>query len=108
MIETWSSRLTRDEAFEAMREAKVPVAPVRNLEEVRTDPHLHERGMLNWMSHPTLGKIVLPSSPIRYSEYQRHEVDFFPEPGEHNEAIYLDQLGLSNEELDELRLAGVV
>ena len=108
MIEQWSCRLSRDEAFRTMREAKVPVAPVRNLEEVRTDPHLHERGMLNWMSHPALGEIVLPSSPIRYSEYQLHEVEFFPEPGEHNEAVYLDQLGLGNQELDDLRLAGVV
>ena len=77
-IEAWSSSLGRDEAFTQMRDAKIPVAPVRNLEEVRTDPHLHERGMLNWMTHPEIGEIVLPSSPIRYSDYEPHDVTFFP------------------------------
>jgi crotonobetainyl-CoA:carnitine CoA-transferase CaiB-like acyl-CoA transferase len=108
MIEAWSSTLPRDEAFHAMRDAKIPVAPVRDLEEVRTDPHLHERGMLNWMTHPQMGEIVLPSSPIRYSEYDRHEVVFFPEPGADNTSVYGDQLGLDEKELDSLRVAGVI
>jgi crotonobetainyl-CoA:carnitine CoA-transferase CaiB-like acyl-CoA transferase len=108
MIETWSSTLPRDEAFAAMRAAKVPVAPVRNLEEVRTDPHLHARGMLRWMTHPEMGEIVLPSSPIRYSDYDPHEVAFFPEAGADNAEIYGDRMGISETELEALRTAGVI
>ncbi len=108
MIEAWSSELPRDQAFAAMRDANIPVAPVRNLEEVRTDPHLHERGMLNWMTHPEIGEIVLPSSPIRYSEYQRHELVFFPDPGADNRAVYVEQLGLEEAELASLQEASVI
>jgi CoA:oxalate CoA-transferase len=108
IIEAWSSALPRDVAFAAMREAKVPVAPVRNLEEVRTDPHLHARGMLRWMTHPALGEIVLPSSPIRYSEYDPHDVVFFPEPGADNDRIYGGRLGLSAVEIEALAADGVI
>jgi CoA:oxalate CoA-transferase len=108
LIEAWSSSLPRDAAYAAMREAKVPVAPVRNLEEVRTDPHLHARGMLRWMTHPEIGEVVLPSSPIRYSEYDPQEVTFFPEPGADNQQVYGDELGLTERERQELRDAGVI
>jgi len=91
-----------------MREAKVPVAPVLDLEEVRTDPHLHARGMLRWMTHPALGDIVLPSSPIRYSEYDPHQVAFFPEPGVDNARVYGGRLGLSDVEIDTLAAEGVI
>jgi CoA:oxalate CoA-transferase len=108
MIEAWSNTLPRDQAFAAMRDAKIPVAPVRDLEEVRTDPHLHQRGMLNWMTHPELGEIVLPSSPIRYSDYEPHELKFFPAPGADNRAIYVDELGIEADEFASLVEANVI
>ena len=45
---------------------RVPCAPVRTLVEVVNDPHLHQRGMLQWIDHPELGRIVVQSSPMRY------------------------------------------
>ncbi len=54
------------ELFELLLKHRVPCAPVRTLEDVVTDPHLHERGMLQWVEHPTLGRIVVPGSPMRY------------------------------------------
>lgn len=108
LIEAWSCTLPRDAAFAALRTAKVPVAPVRSLEEVRSDPHLHARGMLKRLQHPELGEVVLPSSPIRYSDYDGHEVTFFPPAGAHNVAIYGDLLGLEEAELEDLAADGVI
>lgn len=108
MIEAWSKTLTRDEAYQQMRDARVPVAPVRNIEEVRTDPHLHERGMLTTMNHPDLGELVMPSSPIRYSDYDKTDVVFFPEVGAHNQDVYSDWLGLSAEQVEALAEAAVI
>ena len=102
MIESWSSTLSRNDAYRQMREARVPVAPVRNIEEVRTDPHLHERGMLSWMHHPELGDLVMPSSPIRYSDYATTDVTFFPQVGAHNRDVYRDWLRLDENEIARL------
>lgn len=108
LIETWSKRLPRDEAYAAMRAARVPVAPVRNLEEARTNAHLHERGMLQWKTHEEIGEVVLPGSPIRYSDYESSEVTFFPKAGEHTVAVFSDWLGLGEQKLAELLAAGVI
>ena len=84
------------------------MAPVRNLEEVKRDPHLHERGMLNNMVHEIIGEVVLPSSPIRYSEYESPPLSFFPEIGAHNDEIYGSWLGLDDSQLTELRSSKVI
>lgn len=108
MIESWSIKHSREEAFRLLREAKVPVAPVKTLDEVYRDPHLLARGALNTMTHPQLGEVNLPTSPIRYSDYDRLDVEFYPEPGQHNEQVYGDQLGLSAVTLEDYRKRGII
>jgi crotonobetainyl-CoA:carnitine CoA-transferase CaiB-like acyl-CoA transferase len=39
---------------------------VRTLVEVVNDPHLHERGSLQWIDHPEYGRIVVPTTPLRF------------------------------------------
>ncbi len=108
MIEAWSAELSRDEAFSAMRDAKVPVAPVKTLDEVYEDPHLLARGMLKHMQHPLLGGINLPTAPIRYSDYSSPALSFYPEPGADNKAIYGERLGLTGDAIDALASDGVI
>lgn len=107
MINAWSVERTRDEAYKELRENRVPVAPIRTIDEVRNDPHLHERGMLRYRTHDLLGEIVLPASPIRFSDYDLTEPEFFPEIGAHNDEIY-GGLNLSPEDLQRLRSSGVI
>lgn len=107
MINAWSVERTRDEAYKELRENRVPVAPIRTIDEVRDDPHLHERGMLRYRTHDLLGEIVLPASPIRFSDYDLTEPEFFPEIGAHNDEIY-GGLNLSPEDLQRLRSSGVI
>ena len=102
MIESWSRGLTREKAYRQMRDSRVPVAPIRDLEEVRTDPHLHERGMLNHMSHPDMGDIVLPGSPVRFSDYDSSTIHFYPEVGADNREVYGTWLGYSEADVDRL------
>ena len=107
MINAWSAELTRDEAYQVLRAARVPVAPIRTLKEVQADPHLHERGMLHYKTHDLLGEVVLPTSPIRFSDYDITEPEFFPEVGANNEEIYA-ALDLSEQEIADLKSAGVI
>lgn len=107
MINAWTVERTRDEAYAELSANRIPVAPIRTLDEVRTDPHLHERGMLRYKTHELLGEVVLPSSPIRFSDYDSTEPEFFPEVGAHNEEVY-GALELSPEEIEKLKTAGVI
>ena len=107
MINAWTVERTRDEAYEQLRAHRIPVAPIRTLDEVRLDPHLHERGMLQHKTHELLGDVVLPTSPIRFSDYESPELAFFPEVGAHNQEVY-SALDLSDEEIERLSAEGVI
>ena len=107
LINKWSVEQTREGAYEALRANRVPVAPIRTLDEVSSDPHLHERGMLRYKTHDLMGEVVLPTSPIRFSEYDSTEPEFFPEVGAHNEEVY-GALDLSHGEIEKLKSAGVI
>ena len=108
MISAWTRTRTKDEAYMTLRENKIPVAPVRDVAEVMNDAHMHERGMLHRMSHPYIGDIVLPSSPIRLSEFPPVPLEFFHEPGADNAEVLADWIGMGADEVAALAKEGVV
>lgn len=108
MISAWTRTQTRDEAYEKMKAARLPIGAVRDVEEVMHDPHLHARGMLNTMQHPYMGEVVLPSSPLRLFDYETSPLQFFPEPGADGRAVLNELLGLSDGDLDDLASSGVI
>ena len=108
MINDWCKNLSMDDAFQIMRDAKIPVAPIRNIESVRDDPHMHQRGMLHKMAHPYMGDLVIPSSPIRLSEYDTSELQLFPEAGADTAAVLTDWLGYDSGKVAELSANGVI
>jgi len=108
VVTEWTSRLGKAEIFAAARKHRIPSAPVRDLIEVMNDPHMHERGMLEWIDHPELGRIVVPTSPLRYHGADKVPTVPSPDLGQDNAAIYGDWLGLSAEELAELTRDGVI
>jgi len=108
LVSDWTMSHTRAEIFTATSKFKIPCAPVRDLEEVMNDPHMHGRGMLEVVDHYDYGPIVLPNSPLRFHGTDKVPTQVSPRVGEHNNEIYGELLGLSAGELDKLRGAGVI
>jgi CoA:oxalate CoA-transferase len=104
----WTRKLTSQEIFEITKRYRVPCSPVRNLREVMTDPHMHDRGMLEWIDHPFLGRIVVPTTPLRLHGAPRVATVPSPSLGEHNAEIYSEWLGLSATEIEKLKTDGVI
>ena len=108
LVIAYTSRYPRDELLESLRDARVPCAPVRDLGEVVSDVHLHERGMLQEIDHPELGPLTVPHSPLRYDGVERMALTPSPSLGEHNAEILRDWLGLDDDEIDELTRTEVI
>ena len=66
LVSSFTKQYNKQDLFALLMKHRVPCAPVRTLMEVVNDPHLHQRGMLQWIDHPELGRIVVQSSPMRY------------------------------------------
>ena len=109
VVRTWTRVNTRAEIFAATSEAKVPCAPVRDIEEVMLDPHMHERGSLEWVDHYDYDDpVVLPNSALRVHGANKVPTAPSPRVGEHNRDIYGGLLNLSDLELEELDAEGVI
>lgn len=57
-------KLPKDALFERLMAHRVPCAPVRELDEVVHDEHLHATGMLQWQQHPQYGEVLAHGSPL--------------------------------------------
>ena len=104
----WTMAHTRAEIFAATSRFKIPCAPVRDIEEVMNDPHMHGRGMLEHRNHYDYGEVVLPNSPLRFHGTDKVPTTDSPRVGEHNEAIYNELLGLTPDDLKKLHAAGAI
>jgi len=107
-ISAWTRTLPKIEIFAIARERRIPLAPVRNVDEVMRDPHMHERGMLEWIDHDEIGRIVVPNTPLRLHGADKVPTTPSPKLGQHNDEIYGGVLGLSPAEIAELRADGVI
>ncbi|WP_342644231.1 CaiB/BaiF CoA transferase family protein [Rhodoligotrophos ferricapiens] len=107
-ITAWTSTRTREELYDRLRKHRVPCAPVRDLDEVVHDPHLHERGMLRNVEHPLLGPLVLPTTPLRFDGKAPPEIEPSKTLGADNDEVYRDFLGLDAKEIEQLRKEGVI
>ncbi len=108
VVTGWTSTLGKAEVVAAAKRYKIPVAAVRNAIEVMNDPHMHERGMLQRIDHPSLGSIIVPNSPLRLHGSDKVEPIPSPSLGQHNMEVYGGWLGLGLDGVDALRRAGAI
>jgi crotonobetainyl-CoA:carnitine CoA-transferase CaiB-like acyl-CoA transferase len=108
VVSAWTSTRTKAEVAATLKQFRVPCAPVRNAIEVMNDPHMHQRGMLQHIDHPSLGDVILPNSPLRLHGADRTEAVPSPSLGQHNQEVYGDWLGLGAEGVEALQRDGAI
>jgi len=87
----------------ALEAAEIPCGPINTFDQVFAGPQVQAREMLIEMEHPTIGKLPLVGSPLKFSETQ---VDYkLPPPrlGEHTEEVLKELLGYSGNQIAELK-----
>ncbi len=94
--------------FELLMGHRVPCAPVRDLDEVINDEHMHARRALEWVEHPLYGRVCLPNSPLRFDGVEPMAIRPSGPLGRDNEEVYGEWLGLSRSELVKLQAEEVI
>ncbi|HKV56188.1 MAG TPA: CoA transferase [Candidatus Binataceae bacterium] len=109
IIEEWLAGLPANEiAIEALREARIPVAPVLSVEQAMNHPHLVERQTVQKVHDRVLGDFQIPGFPLRFSAHPERLALDAPLLGEHNTKILRDYLDYSGERISGLERAGVL
>ena len=92
----------KQDLFDLLMRHRVPCAPVRKLDEVVHDAHMHERGALEWVDHPMYGRVCLMRSPLRFEGSDLLPIKPSGELGRDNREVYGQWLGLTDQQLQQL------
>ncbi|MGW0927754.1 formyl-CoA transferase [Streptomyces sp. NPDC002644] len=107
LIEEWSASLPKWQVLEELNRHNIPCGPVLSTREIIEDESLVANGMVVRVPHKERGEFVTVGSPIKLSD-SPVEVRSSPLLGEHNEEVYVGELGLGDEELRLLKSNGVI
>ncbi|MGH8354325.1 MAG: CaiB/BaiF CoA transferase family protein [Pseudomonas sp.] len=99
---------TTAEWLAVLEPAGVPCGPINDLAQVFADPQVQARGLRVELPHPLGGSVPQVASPIRLSETPVQYRNAPPLLGEHTLAVLERLLGLTEDQVEALRQAGVV
>lgn len=101
--------LTKTEFFEEAVRRRIMGYPVSNAKDIIESSQLHAREVWQDIEHPELcSKITYPGPWAKFSESSCGISRRAPLIGEHNNEIYVKELGISPDELTILKQAGVI
>ncbi|MFC2027291.1 CaiB/BaiF CoA transferase family protein [Chloroflexota bacterium] len=98
---------TRDEWFDILIEANVPVGKVLDVDEVFSDPHVLHRDMLIEIDHPEHGKVKQIGFGIKLSDTAGRIRSLPPRLGQHTDEL-LSTIGYTTSHIAKLREDGVI
>ena len=105
-ISSWTRDKDHVELMNLLQAEGVPAAPVYDQRELFDDPHMRSREFFQELNQPSTGTHMYPG--MSWKMTQTPNAIRLPSPmlGEHNEMIYRDLLGLTEEEYKRLKDAG--
>ena len=108
LVTQWTSSLPRDEVIERCARGEVPCGPINSIADIFEDEQFTIRDTLMRVKDPRVGELAVQGVVPKLSETPGEIKHLGAAMGAHNREIYLDRLGLSEEEFDALRAQGVI
>ena len=108
IIAGWVAEVTLAEAMEKLVAADVPASPLMSIADIAADPHVRARGTVMQAEDKDYGPVLMAAPIPRMSETPGTVRWLGPELGSGTATVLGDMLGMSAEEIDALRQAGVI
>jgi formyl-CoA transferase len=107
LIEEWSSGLTKWDALAQLNAHNIPCGPILSTKELIEDASLADNNMVVTVDHPQRGSFKTVGCPIKLSD-SPVKVETSPLLGQHNEDVYVRELGIDPDRFAELKTIGVI
>ena len=104
----WIKSHKRDDVLEILGRHEVVAAAVNDAKDITQDPHFLERTLIVADQHRLRTGALVPGPILHVDAYAGPTYDGVPAVGEHTTQVLADEVGISANELTELRAAGVV
>ncbi|MBU2702408.1 CoA:oxalate CoA-transferase [Sporomusaceae bacterium BoRhaA] len=96
------------EWIEVLDGAGIPCGPINTVDQVIADPQVQARNMIVEIDHPVAGRLKMPGLPIKLSATPGAVETPAPLLGQHTEEILQEFLGMSTQQLADLRAKKVI
>jgi CoA:oxalate CoA-transferase len=106
-VKPWFLKRSSKEIVELCQEWRVPAAYVNNVSDILEDPQYKARAFWQHVDHPEAGPLPYAAAPFKMSETPA-QLQRAPLLGEHNPEIYVNRLGLTEKEIDQLKSASII
>lgn len=108
LVEAWTLNHSAEEVMQLMQSAGVSAGVVQNGQDLmERDPQLKHRHFFWELDHPEVGKYRAFGASFLLSN-SSHEIKSAPLMGEHNEYVLKEILGISDTEIAEMVIEGVI
>ncbi|MET3504151.1 CaiB/BaiF CoA transferase family protein [Halalkalibacter oceani] len=102
IIDQWTAKLSMKELVNLLDDGGVPAGPVNEMDDIFSDPHFIARNSIKKVDHPIFGMLDIPNIFPKFSETHCEIRHLGQGVGAFNEEVYKGDLGLSDEEYNQL------
>ena len=107
-VRAWTQQRPAAAVMQLLQGVGVTAAKLNNAQAILDEPHLQDRGYLQWLEREYVGVQPHPSPPFRVTADPIPITSPAPTLGQHNHNILGELLGLGAAELEELEQQGVI
>jgi succinyl-CoA:(S)-malate CoA-transferase subunit A/succinyl-CoA:(S)-malate CoA-transferase subunit B len=108
IVSAWAGSMPRAEVLKQGLEGGVALSEVFDIADIFADAHYQARQTLVEVEDPRVGSMVIPNVYPRLSETPGRFRSLGPDLGNDNEAVYRDQLGMPQAEIDRLKALKII
>ena len=109
LVAEWTKGLQKFETERKLQAAGLPAAAVQKpRERIDEDPETERFGLWPTAHHSKMGDVRVDGLPAKFSKTPWRIERGAPCLGEHNDEVFSGLLGLSQQEIDDLREEGVI
>jgi len=107
-IAEWTSDQDAEAVMTSLQAVGVPAGVTQTAEDLFKDPQLAHRHHFQWLEHPVIGWHAYHSPAYRMSETPARLTSPAPCLGQHNQYVLQEILGLTEDEMADLLIEGVI
>jgi crotonobetainyl-CoA:carnitine CoA-transferase CaiB-like acyl-CoA transferase len=107
-IADWVAKRSSDEVTAAFEAVGAAIAPMYTIADIMADPHYAARETIPVVEHETLGPVRVPGVVSRLLATPGAIRHLGRSPGADNDAVFIQKLGYSANEMEAWREAGVI
>ena len=103
-IEEWTKERKVDEIVELVLSKGIPAGPIYNVKQIVEDEHIAgAREMFIDIEHPVIGKMTVNGNPVKLMDMMPRINCPAPVLGQDNHAVFVEKLGYSEEEYEQMK-----